>query len=143
MTFKDINVHVYSLVFGRREFGPILIDRLKGIRRPGTNRLSAGGYVALSFLGGSLTMNNTELGYNFDDTSDIESGMSYASFQVRDPARHATRRRHLRRRPVKCILFSEMIVQNGIHLSISTGMKPCHVCAAADVVDCGDCRLQR
>lgn len=78
----DAAMHSSSLVFGLHERGPVVIDRLRGVRRPGTNRLAAGGFVAVNLQGGSFFLRNSELSMNFDDISDIQSGLSYAFNQV-------------------------------------------------------------
>lgn len=78
----DIVVHSASLVFGLGERGLVDILRLRGVRRPATNRLSAGGFLAVSLRGGSLHMRDSELSYNFDDLTDVQSGLAYAFEQV-------------------------------------------------------------
>ena len=78
----NISVHSAALTFGLGELGHVSIEGLRGVRRPGTNRLGAGGWVAVTLHGGSLHMSNSELSYNLDDLTDIQSGLAYASNQV-------------------------------------------------------------
>ena len=78
----NISVHSAALTFGLGELGHVSIEGLGGVRRPGTNRLGAGGWVALTLHGGSLHMSDSELSYNLDDLTDIQSGLAYASNQV-------------------------------------------------------------
>ena len=82
INFTDINVYPDSLIYGVNETGPVVLNEIHGIRRPGTNRLNAGGHVAFSIVGGSFHMSNSEVSYHFDDLSDIQSGLAYAFSQV-------------------------------------------------------------
>jgi hypothetical protein len=81
----DVSVHSYGLIFGQEETGPVVLDRLQGVRRPGTNRLSAGGFPALTMKGGSIALINSELSYNFDDLTDMQSSLAFAFSQVTFP----------------------------------------------------------
>ena len=78
----NVSIHSYGLIFGQMETGAVVMDGLRGVRRPGTSRLSAGGFVALSMRGGSVSLTNSELSYNFDDLTDIQSGLAFAFAQV-------------------------------------------------------------
>ena len=77
-----ISVHSAALTFGLGELGHVSIEGLQGVRRPGTNRLGAGGWVAITLHGGSLHMSDSELSYNLDDLTDVQSGLAYAFNQV-------------------------------------------------------------
>ena len=61
------------------------MNRIHGIRRPGTNRLMAGGHVSYSITGGSFYMRDSEVSYHFDDLTDIQSGLYYSFAQVSLP----------------------------------------------------------
>lgn len=69
----DVSMHSYGLTFGQQETGPVVLKRLRGVRRPGTSRLSAGGFVALTMEGGSVALTDSELSNNLDDLTDIQS----------------------------------------------------------------------
>ena len=71
-----------SLLYSQYEAGLIYIDQYYGVRRPGTNRLGAGGWPLVNLQGGSWHILNSELSYNFDDLTDIQSGVFFAYNQV-------------------------------------------------------------
>lgn len=82
VSISQVAVYCSGLLFAQFETGPIRIDQYYGIRRPGTNRLGGGGYPQVGLQGGSWEMTNSELGWNFDDLTDIQSGVYYAFNQV-------------------------------------------------------------
>ena len=67
VSLTDVYIHSYSLIFAQGEKGLISLTRVRGVRRPNTNRLTAGGYLAINLLGGSFAMTDFALSGNYDD----------------------------------------------------------------------------
>lgn len=80
MSFYDINYCSSSLIWALPEYGTDHFERFYGVRRPGTNRLSAGGWMQMAFYGGAFELVDSEVSYNYDDLTDITSlpGWAYA-----------------------------------------------------------------
>ena len=72
VAFQRVNAYAGGAVFGQYETGLISFSQWRAIRRPGTNRLFAGGnYVQIIYQGGSFSMDRSEVAYNWDDLSDL------------------------------------------------------------------------
>ena len=72
VAFQQVNAYAGGAVFGQYETGLISFSQWRAIRRPGTNRLFAGGnYVQIIYQGGSFSMDRSEVAYNWDDLSDL------------------------------------------------------------------------
>ena len=82
VSFSDVNFHSYATFWGLPEYGAQHYDNLFCDRRPGTNRLNAGGYFQIKFDGGDFRLSNSRIGYNYDDLSDLFNGMNYGMSQV-------------------------------------------------------------
>lgn len=74
----DIYYYSSSLVFCQNTAGTLRLDKYVGRRRPGTNRLGAGGWLQCQFNGGSLDMTNSEISFNYDDLTDISGYLGEA-----------------------------------------------------------------
>lgn len=74
----DIYFHSRGLFGISEQKGTLRLDKFMGQRRPGTNRLGAGGWLAGTFDGGSLDMTNSEISFNYDDLTDIGGNMGGA-----------------------------------------------------------------
>ena len=98
---SQIAVYSFCILFAQQETGLIFIDNYYGVRRPGTNRLKAGGYPLVGLQGGAWHMLNSELAYNADDLTDVQSGLYYAYNQV---CSQRTAYRHLSKHLV-CLEF--------------------------------------
>lgn len=78
----DVSMHCFALTWGLPVGGDVTIKRFRGCRRPGTNRLMGGGFIAFGMFGGCLLLDDCEFGHNFDDASDIGSELGFAFKQV-------------------------------------------------------------
>ena len=82
VTMTDVNVYSSGLTWGFPEQGNDVFQRFHGVRRPGTNRLGAGGWMAIVYEGGSFSLLDSELSYNLDDLTDIMGVMGFAYQQA-------------------------------------------------------------
>ena len=78
LTFNDINFYTSALIWALPEYGEDRFVRWKGIRRPATNRLGAGGWMQMAFHGGGFSLIDSEISYNYDDLTDIFSPLAMA-----------------------------------------------------------------
>lgn len=74
----DIYMYASALNFCQNIQGTLRLDKYMGQRRPGTNRLGAGGWLQCGFDGGSLDMTSSEISHNYDDLTDITGAYTTA-----------------------------------------------------------------
>ena len=82
MNFYDINYYSSSLLWALPEYGTDHFERFHGARRPGTSRLSAGGWMQMAYYGGAFELVDSEVSYNYDDLTDITSLAGWAYSQT-------------------------------------------------------------
>jgi hypothetical protein len=81
VSFTDTYFHSYTLFWTQGELGAVTLTRVMGVRRPNTNRLFAGGYLAVNLNGGSLFVDSSAFTGNYDDLTDLGAVVGYASGQ--------------------------------------------------------------
>ena len=80
VTFEQVTAYAGGGVWGIGEHGEDKFVQWRSLRRPGTNRLFAGGNsFQIEYDGGSFAMDSCEVAYNWDDLTDVYGAMGWSA----------------------------------------------------------------